>query len=61
MTHPRKAELAFLTIADDKPILNLQFSEPGISRGRHVEQVEITPGQLANLCADGVKALWGQQ
>lgn len=61
MTTPRtrQANLAFLTVTDGKPVLNLQFTEPGIARGKADERIEITPQQLANICADGVKALWG--
>lgn len=53
------AKLAFLTTQDGKPILNLTFDELGMARGQALERVEITPQQLAKICADGVKALWG--
>ena len=31
----------------------------GMARGQALERVEIAPEQLANICADGVKVLWG--
>ena len=55
----RTAKLAFLTVQNGKPILNLTFEELGMARGQALERVEITPQQLGRLCADGVKALWG--
>lgn len=55
----RAAKLAFLTTQDGKPVLNLTFEEPGMARGQALERVEITPEQLAAICALGVKALWG--
>lgn len=61
ITTDRTAKLAFLTVQDGKPILNLTFEEPGMARGQAVERITITPEQLANICADGVKALWGRE
>lgn len=58
-TTDRTAKLAFLTVQDGKPILNLTFEELGMARGQALERVEIVPAQLANICADGVKVLWG--
>lgn len=57
----RTAERAFLTTDDGKPVLNLTFAEHGFARGQAVERITITPEQLANICADGVKALWGRE
>lgn len=59
ITTDRTAKLAFLTVQDGKPILNLTFDELGMARGQALERVEITPQQLAKICADGVKGLWG--
>jgi hypothetical protein len=58
ITTDRMAKLAFLTVQDGKPILNLTFDELGMARGQALERVEITPQQLARLCANGVEALW---
>ena len=59
ITTDRTAKLAFLTVQDGKPILNLTFEELGMARGQALERVEITAQQLAKICADGVKGLWG--
>ena len=59
ITTDRTAKLAFLTVQDGKPILNLTFDELGMARGQALERVEITAQQLAKICADGVKGLWG--
>lgn len=59
ITTDRTAKLAFLTTQDGKPILNLTFEELGMARGQALERIEISSRQLARLCADGVKALWG--
>lgn len=59
ITTDRTAKLAFLTVQDGKPILNLTFEELGMARGQALERVEITAQQLGRLCAEGVKALWG--
>jgi hypothetical protein len=56
----RIAKRAFLSFAEGKPVLNLQFDELGIARGEALERIEILPEQLGNICADGVKALWGE-
>jgi hypothetical protein len=60
ITTDRTAKLAFLTVQDGKPILNLTFEELGMARGQALERVEINTAQLARLCSDGVKALWGE-
>lgn len=59
ITTDRTAKLAFLTVQDGKPILNLTFEELGMARGQALERVEITPQQLGRLCAEGTMALWG--
>lgn len=56
----RVAKRAFLSFADGKPVLNLQFDELGIARGEVLERIGIAPEQLGNICADGVRALWGE-
>lgn len=58
ITTDRTAKLAFLTVQDGKPILNLTFDEPGMARGQALERVEISTAQLAGICADGTRALW---
>jgi hypothetical protein len=60
ITTDRTAKLAFLTVHDGKPILNLTFEELGMARGQALERVEVTPQQLAGICADGTRALWGE-
>jgi hypothetical protein len=58
ITTDRTAKLAYLTVIDGKPILNMTFDELGMARGQALERVEISTAQLARLCAEGVKALW---
>lgn len=60
ITTDRIAKLAYLTQPEPGVyLLNLQFDEPGLARGQAFERVEIAAQQLANICADGMKALWG--
>ena len=56
MTHIRTAKHAYLTQPEPgRVFLNLQFNEPGITRGvARLERVELTGDQLRNILADGV-------
>jgi hypothetical protein len=54
-TSDRTAKLAYLTQPEPGVyLLNLQFDEPGMARGKAFERVEITRDQLRNIVADGV-------